>query len=345
MRSTLKAILKSILGAKGFQKLTNYKRFLSACKNLGYNYFIDCKLYSRDSTVFRTDNYSKIEAKIILDYHSVEKGLLYRSPKDRFAKDRILSLHRYLSEDIIVAKRGNTQIEVAYKIMCQYYEMHKEKGVDIGDYYTIIQYEMYKNLLDRNYTNDFGGAIYFTQSDFYNANQANFYDFSYSRKSIRNFTGKKIDFSQIKLAIQLASNAPSVCNRQASKVYLIEDKQKIDSLLKIQGGFTGYTDNVVQLLIVTIDRNYFYTIGERNQFYIDGGIFLMNLLYSLHYYKIANCPANWGKTIQEEKLVETCIHLPHSEKIICMVPIGLANDDFKVCLSKRRDVDEFFRVV
>ncbi len=25
-------------------------------------------------------------------------------------------------------------------------------------------------------------------------------------------------------------------------------------------------------------EDYFYTVGERNQFYIDGGIFLMNLL-------------------------------------------------------------------
>jgi nitroreductase len=79
--------------------------------------------------------------------------------------------------------------------------------------------------------------------------------------------------------------------------------------------------------------------------YIDGGIFLMNLLYALHFYKIANCPANWGKIIQEEKLLNKYISIPEPEKIICMIPIGLIEEKFRVTLSKRRDVNELFRIL
>src|SRR5690606_17726718 len=120
---------------------------------------------------------------------------------------------------------------------------------------------------------NFSGAIDYNKKSFYENINRPFDLFSESRKSIRNFTGEIVPESTIHKAIAIALNAPSVCNRQASRVYYIDDKRLIDDALKIQGGFTGYTDNVKQLLIVTCDRNYFYTVGERNQFYIDGGIF------------------------------------------------------------------------
>src|SRR5690606_33735199 len=102
------------------------------------------------------------------------------------------------------------------------------------------------------------------------------------------------------------------------KVHLVEDKAKIDRILKIQGGFNGYIENVNQLLILTNDRNFYYTVGERNQLFIDGGIFLMNLLYSLHYHRVACCPANWGKEVRDEKELDKIVEIPKSEKIICL---------------------------
>lgn len=125
----------------------------------------------------------------------------------------------------------------------------------------------------------------------------------------------------------------------------MSDKAKIDDILKIQGGFTGYVKNVRQLLILTTDISYFYTVGERNQFYIDGGIFLMNLLYSLHYFKIGNCPANWGKTIKDDKEIRKLVDISLKDKIICCVPIGVVTSDVEVCYSKRRTLSEVFKVV
>src|SRR5690606_15486267 len=134
-------------------------------------------------------------------------------------------------------------------------------------------------------------------------------------------------------------------NRQAAKVKLIEDKNKIQEILKIQGGFNGFIESVNQLLILTIDRQYFYTVGERNQFYIDGGIYLMNLLYSLHIYEIAACPANWGKDIESENELNKIVQIPKSEKIMCLIPIGRANATIATTLSYRRSAEEVLTVI
>lgn len=74
-----------------------------------------------------------------------------------------------------------------------------------------------------------------------------------------------------------------MCNRQPTKVILVENKTLIDKILEIQSGVTGYSEKVNQLIVLTCNRNYFYTIGERNQLYVDGGIYLIYLLYALHY--------------------------------------------------------------
>jgi nitroreductase len=333
---TLKKIIKQIFGANNISFVINFKDLL-------LNYIIDFQLYYKYSNVFKVDNFNKKEAKIILYYHSVEKGLLYEKIRPRFAQERIKNLHVFLNDRTVIKKSNLSQIRVAYQVMCEYYEFHLKIDVKIDDYFNQEQYDSYKNILLNKYDKSFSGAIEYKKDDFYKHNQSNFYDFSSSRKSIRDFTGEIIDAAIIEKAISLALNSPSVCNRQSSKVYLLQDKVKIDKILSIQNGFTGHTENVKQLLIVSSDRNYFFSIGERNQLYIDGGIFLMNLLYCLHFYKIANCPANWGKTYKDETKLANVIDIPTSEKIICMIPIGIANEDFKITLSQRRDLSEVYK--
>ena len=334
----IKQISKKILGIHNIYYLINLRLLL-------LNFKEDLKLFMRYSTVFRANNFKNKEALIILAYHSIEKGFLFKKIKPQFAKHRVIKLHSLLSDKQIISTIASSQIEVAYRVMCQYYEVHEDLKTNISEFYTQEQYDIYKSLIGYKNKSLFNSVVEYNRSEFYKKNNEDFESFSWSRKSVRNYTGAKIERNLIEKAISLASNAPSVCNRQASKVYLIENKSKIDEILKIQGGFTGYSENVVQLLIVTSDRNYFYTVGERNQFYIDGGIFLMNLLYALHFYKIANCPANWGKLIRDEKLLQNYVTLPQSEKIICMIPIGVAQNEFRITLSKRRSLKEIFKVI
>lgn len=325
-----------MIGAGGIKKVSYMRNFTLLLSN----FVKDFNLFLKHSTVFNQDELNKKECQLILDYHSVEKGLLFRNTKPKFAQQRILNLHPSLALEVIKKNVRRSQIRVAYQVMCEYYELHQQLGVDISDYFTQTQYEEYKKVLGDAYTSKFKGAIDYQKDDFYASVNADFATFSNSRKSVREYTGELVPNELIEQAITLALNTPSVCNRQACKVYLLEDKARIDKLLTIQGGLTGYTKNINQVLLLTVNRNYFYTVGERNQFYIDGGMFLMNMLYALHFYKIANCPANWGKLIQEEKQLTGIVNLPQSEKIICVVPIGVAKDEFRVTLSQRRELNE-----
>lgn len=305
------------------------------------SYIRDYRLYRRYSIVFSQTDIKNKEAYIILQYHSLEKGMLYPDMKPGFAKNRIQNLHKSLKDpDVIKHVNDRNQIKVAYQVICKYYELHQDLGYNIEHLYNIRDYKFYKSVLDVQYDSCFNGSLSWTKDDFFKANNLNFSEFAHSRKSTREFTGERVSLTTIQNVIKLSNTAPSVCNRQASSVYLIEDKIKIDQILKIQGGFKGYSQNVNQLLILTNDRKYYYTVGERNQFYIDGGIYLMNLLYALHFYKVGNCPANWAKTHKHESMMSEIISIPYSEQIICVIPIGQLPDNFKTTLSKRREFSE-----
>lgn len=309
------------------------------------NYFNDFKLYKKYSTLFSIDSFENKEAILILNYHGIEKGLLHKKIKPRFAKDRIQTIHKLLIDKDIINNISNSQIFIGYKVAQEYYEFHKKMSINIADYYTEDQYLFYLNLTKNIENHTFSSGVKEISFKEFYVNHENFYNFSNSRKSIREFTGEKIKLEKIEKVIELANNSPSVCNRQASKVYILEDKQKIDQCLKVQGGFNGFTENVKQLLILTVDRKYYYISGERYQFYIDGGIYLLNLLYALHYYKIAACPANWGKDYIDDYKVRNYIDIPESEQIICMIPIGIAKETVSVTLSYRRTVDEVLRIL
>lgn len=291
--------------------------------------------------VFRQNTFNKTESKIILHYHSLEKGFLHADFRYRFAEDRVKELIQLLKNKEVTEHNKKTQISAAYLSICKYYERHLESNIDISDYYTRSDYELFKkkSVLNINCTIDYKKSTYFEYIN------DNFLNFSNSRASVRSFTGKKIPFETIYKVIELAKNAPSVCNRQPTKVYYTDNIEKIKTILEIQGGLRGYTDGIVQLLIVVSDRNYFYSIGERNQLYVDGGIFIMNLLYALHYYEIAACPAHWGHNYSKDRQIQKEVYLSDSEKVICLIPIGIPKENFKTTLSLRRNNNEVLKII
>ncbi|SNU15106.1 Nitroreductase family protein [Acinetobacter johnsonii] len=317
--------------------IQNQAKYIRNVLLLIINYWQDALNYFKYSYVFHKKGFSKYEADIIMSYHSIEKGFLHEKIKNRFAKDKVIAIIKDIdclmkNNKIIV----NSQIISAINVLLEYYEYHNKIGIDIYDYFSSEKYNEFLKYKKDN----FKSVHFLEKSEFYKKTNLNFFEFSHSRRSIRNFTGEKISNKSLNSVIQLANNSPSVCNRQSCKVYLINNKENIDNILKIQGGFRGYDKNVSQLLILVANKNAFYSIGERNQMYIDGGIYLMNLLYSLHFYKIASCPANWGKCVQDDKSVRKYVNIPLCEQIICTIPIGIATEEVVYANSERRTVTE-----
>ena len=336
----MKKKIKKIMGQERVGQLVSYYLLFKKFQHLIINFHIDFYNYYKHSHVFSTNSFNKIESELILDYHGIEKGFLHDDIRFKFAETRVKRMIVNM-EELRYDASLSSQVAISLKVLSDYYDLHEKNGVSIENYFPRTKYEKIKNNLSNS------EKIYseVTGDEYFGNVESAFPIFADSRKSIRNYSSKLVEEDVMKSVINIARNSPSVCNRQPSKVHFVQNKELIKKILTIQGGLTGFEDEINQILVVTANRNYFFSVGERNQLFIDGGIFLMNLLYSLHYHKIAACPANWGKEYKDDVKAREILKISPSEKIICLLAIGYIEGPVRYTLSKRRTAEELLSVI
>jgi nitroreductase len=157
------------------------------------------------------------------------------------------------------------------------------------------------------------------------------------RRSFRNYSEQPVEFKIIEKAIRLAQLSPSVCNRQASKVYVVSEKKMILEALSYQNGNKGFGHMASNLLVVTSDIRSFADATERNQPFVDGGLFAMSLLYALQAQGVVSCCLNWCLPAAKDKQFHEYSGIPENERIIMFIAIGYPPEEALVPKSHRRD--------
>ena len=122
-----------------------------------------------------------------------------------------------------------------------------------------------------------------------------YYDIDYkkfikSRHSTRNYKHKKLKIEDIKEAIDMAKYSASACNRQFIKVHYYPEGKMRQNVIDYSIGKGGLYMEGVNTFIITFDVNGLTHAGERNQGYLNAGLFATNffsfawnwnLLYSI----------------------------------------------------------------
>lgn len=294
-----------------------------------YDIFRDIK-YSNGFSQY--DKKDKLLTIIVVDSHSIEKGLTMPNGRLGFGKEKILTL----------IKNCNTY-KVKYNIKD---ELFLEALGVIKEYlhhHEVNKYDLCPKIIDNSNTllNSFEHIEKTTQPqktniEYFQHVNSSFESFSASRRSIRNFAGKIPEGALLK-AINLANSAPSTCNRQSTRIHVVNDKLKKQQLLKIQGGNRGFGHLAESIIIITSDLESWSGGRLRNGPYVDGGIFTMNLLYCLHYYKIGACSLNLYLSVEKDKKFREIISIPNNESIIVMIAVGNVPEVINIAKSGRKN--------
>jgi nitroreductase len=306
---------------------------------LALNYFLDYLIYIKESGIFNDNNEEKLTAKMTYYYHLIEKGLSMTNLRLGFGKKKITELLKLVR---VYQRVGfdikKSQFITACSVLAKYYEIHKKENFKIEDYFNYTDYELIKLYSE----NSRGGTVEILRSEYFSKTKNSFIEFVKSRHSIRYFSDKLVEINNIKHIVEVANFCPSACNRQPCKVYSVNDKSMVDKILRIQQGIDSTSEFIYQLLVVTSNRNYFFTSGERNQIFVDGGIFLESLLLSLHAESIAACPLHWSLNYSHDQKIKKLIGLSGGEKVIALIAFGHLKDDLKVPASYRKQANEIF---
>ena len=336
--ATPKTVLKRLAGERLWNAARKAKRRLFGGPDSPEKpYFeYDRERLARFSGVFAADTQAAALAKLILYYHAVEKGLTMPSRRMGFGKDvvrgtmvRVDAYERAFGRD--------AQSKHAAGVVRAYGELHdgwKGKNEDLAFWRDV------EDFVSRHADIPAARQFHWGKSEFFSKRDAPFPAFAASRHCVRDYGPGRIPMERIREAVRLAATAPSACNRQYVRVHCVSGKRKIADVLALQNGNRGFGHLADKLLVVTADLAGLDNAGERNDLFTNGGIFLMNLSYALHYHEIAHCILNWSVDPERDLALRQLLPLGESESVVALLTCGEPPEEFDVAMSPRKNVDE-----
>lgn len=154
-----------------------------------------------------------------------------------------------------------------------------------------------------------------------------------------NILNQEVPKDLIVKAIKLAKQCPSACNRQATRLYVVNHKKKkiFSEWLSGTGGF----DEEIKEFILVCAKTSAYMPQEYQQYEVSTGIFVGYLTLALQAYGIGSC------VIQRDVLntkawrkIANKLNIPYDEQIVCILGCGIQDTSYPVPISHRFDVDE-----
>lgn len=304
------------------------------------NYLYDMSRYIIHSASLNHEKTRlNLHGRLVHAYHNIEKGLSLKKPRIGFGKDKVVYLLDLIKK--YTTKYGwDSSAAVAVNVLYSYYNFNKENGLNNEALLNELN-EISKGIPPQFNKIKSGGTISVTKDQIISASRINFEEFSKKRYSIRNFGSEPVDIEMIKKAVKIAQKTPSVCNRQTSKVYVFSN-EKVREILKYQNGNRGFGETIDKVLLVTGSLEYFNGAAERNQAYIDGGMFAMSLVYALHSLEVGTCCLNLSLEKDVDKNLKNAAGIGQDETVIMMIGIGSLPDQLNVAESYRKEIEEVF---
>lgn len=162
-----------------------------------------------------------------------------------------------------------------------------------------------------------------------------------SRYSLRDFDPDRVvTRADVERATALAQRTPSVCNRQAARVHAYLDRAAVARVMALHQGSAGFADDIPAVAILTVDTRLMAGPGERNQRWIDGGLFAMSFAWALHGLGIGNIMLNWSRTNADTDALRRVAGIPDHEDVLVLVGMGYPREGARRTRSLRRPRDE-----
>ena len=329
-KRTMKFILPSYLFKARLSVKNNYR--------LVVQYAYDAAVYIRFNGSKVSMGSRQLEVKIIAHYHVLEKGMSHPTPKQCFSLPIVKSLIALVTEYDSLTSMRSGQVQVAVSAL-RNYSYFASNATCLSDR---LKQQIEALYLPTNFT---AGSLFLSRDDFFRNSQSTFSKLSKSRYTVRDFSSEDVDLDLLKTAIDISLKTPSVCNRQTCRVYILTSSKDIANHLSFQTGNRGFGDKINKLLIITSDLNLFQGDKERNQPFVDGGMFAMSLLYAIHSLKIAATPLNWSYDKNQDVGLHALGIIPEHEKVIMFIGVGYPPEFFRVAMSTRRGLEEVVTII
>lgn len=307
-----------------------------------HDYETQVRSFSRGRS---SDSETGIRARMFFHAHAIEKGLTHSNFRPGFGRIAIPGLAKELNAWISRGLDTNdTIVQSSASVMKAYFERNDATNTDVSHFRNLFSPES-QQVISNGRLGEGGAfpAVKHREDPVETPDDERaFMDVMYGRRSIREFTDTPVEDSAISAAVQIAMQSPSVCSRQGARVHQFDDPEIIKQLLDVQGGFFGFNPPP-RLLLVTADLDAFLFAPERNQPFVDGGLFMMSLLLGLTQMELGSCLLNTAMGVEKEQKIRNIVDVPENEVFIAFVAVGNFDENVLVPRSKRVETESILK--
>ncbi|MCR9063529.1 MAG: nitroreductase family protein [Cytophagales bacterium] len=305
-------------------------------------YYYDMRRFYRYSNVQQDfTNEDAFKGRLTILYHVIEKGLTMPETRMGFGQpvveDLLGLLQRY--EDLGYNK---TALEFKHSIgvLNEYFNFHEESNFELPEVLVI----KHKAFVNRIGLAEGTRQLKYTREEFFKFKNSSFETFSQSRYSSRNYIDKEISLDVIENCIKLALKSPTSCNRQLNRIYVVRGTEMKKKVLQLQYGNRGFGHLANTILVLSANISYFQGVNDRNESYINTGMFAMSLLNAFHHYEIGACPLNWSVDHKRDEAMRALLGVPDNERIGLVVSCGYVPELFEIASSPRLEVKDVAKI-
>lgn len=311
---------------------------------LHYLAYKDIRRFSNHAAFSIFDNsYDQICARIMYNVHAIEKGLS-RGSGMRLGFGR--QAFSDLNDALVVYVRSGFPLDSfpflqGRSIVHRYVEAHGQQAAE-GDATLAV--------VDRSFRVHEGAFVAAGTKVIHRAEKERnaskgFYELAQGRSSVREFSGMAIDMAKVENALRNAAKTPSVCNRQGWRAYVVTHPEKMKELLRLQRGFKGYPTQPECVVVICVSNSSFLSPVERNEAFVDGGLFAMSVLYGLEAEGLAAVPLNAMMNSVDERDIRKLVEVDPALQIVMFIAVGDFKEETIVPVSDRKMLTDYVTYV
>lgn len=165
------------------------------------------------------------------------------------------------------------------------------------------------------------------------------------RRSVRWFLAKTVPKELIYQAVEVASQAPSACNRQPFRFDLITEPAAAQKIAKLAMGTVGFAQNIPCLIVVVGDLSCYPAERDRHVIYIDASLATMQLMLALETLGLSTCPINWPDIESREVAMSAALALEAYQRPVMLLAVGFADPQGGIAYSQKKTADVLIREV
>lgn len=330
-------MLVDIEMSSAIRSSTGLRTRLATAWRLFVNYAYDYRRFRNACFIEGAHTRENRRAHIHLLAHTLEYGMALTDPRKGFGMEKVRMLCAELHQYLCAYGRDDT-VDMGLAVLASHLAFTASQGASTEESQSLLDGLLAMAEPTANAAR--GGTEWVRADEIARYACIDFVSFMEKRNSVRQYAADRaVEIGKIERVVRSAQQTPSSCNRQTCKVYAFTDKRSIARVLAHHDGNRGFGDQLGGVFVVTVDLSHWNAVGERNQGWVDGGMFAMTLALGLHAEGLGACMLNWSAPRERDRALRACLAIPDNEIVITLIGFGYMRDEFRVPVSRRKPLD------